>query len=165
MPPNESGHDPAFPIVYLDYGAEDPTAVTRAFSAAFKYHVRGNEDELFARQAFFGGHRMARRPAGSEYGGCSDVVYAPGLLVLSLQLVLCAIAWACDWRSAPLDSFVLFFAMFITKMFFAGLGAGAFCFRALPGHREKPVLDSEESGRWMMNCVVVYLAIDAFRVA
>ncbi|GMH21093.1 hypothetical protein Nepgr_022935 [Nepenthes gracilis] len=40
MPPNESGHDPALPIVYPDYGAEDPTAVTRAFSAAFKYHLK-----------------------------------------------------------------------------------------------------------------------------
>ncbi|GMH19833.1 hypothetical protein Nepgr_021674 [Nepenthes gracilis] len=39
MPPNESGHDPALPIVYPDYGAEDPTALTRAFSAAFKYHL------------------------------------------------------------------------------------------------------------------------------
>ncbi|GMH15550.1 hypothetical protein Nepgr_017391 [Nepenthes gracilis] len=58
MPPNESGHDSdqALPIVYPDYGAEDPTAVTRAFSAAFS---------CWKRQA----------ATGFENWGCTDVVY------------------------------------------------------------------------------------------
>ncbi|GMH04938.1 hypothetical protein Nepgr_006778 [Nepenthes gracilis] len=97
MPPIESGHDSS--IVYPDYGALDPSAVTRAFSVAFHLRSpdRGNGDEQFARQAINGWQRMARRPAVGwsdwqllvlKTGGALMLVIAPGLLVLSLQMGL-----------------------------------------------------------------------------
>ncbi|GMH15589.1 hypothetical protein Nepgr_017430 [Nepenthes gracilis] len=111
MPPNESGHDPALPIVYPDYGAEDPTAVTRAFSAAFKSHLlvhtSANDFGCFVLVWNIEPWRLfslglyepmvdgcvflcwkKQAAMGFENWGCTDVVYAPGLLVLSLQLGL-----------------------------------------------------------------------------
>ncbi|GMH19583.1 hypothetical protein Nepgr_021424 [Nepenthes gracilis] len=101
LTPIESGHDSvlAMPIVYPDCGAEDPTAVSRAFAAAFQLvsPALRNEDELFARQAINGWQRMARRQLAAA-AGCSDrqlldlkfggaliLVVAPGLLILTLQ--------------------------------------------------------------------------------